>query len=268
MGTSRNNRPPVAKTSRRVGSDATIAAHREQMMGRMLASILHEINNLLTPALTYCEMSKQDPEDASLACDAARHAYDAIVGVRDVAAMLLSLGRASPTTDGRASDLGSVLRSVASCAAPLARRRGVRLDIVLPPHTSVCVQRTPTQHIALNLILNAINATPRGGVVRLSAYDTKTQSGSRPARRSTWNDGVDMVDMSIEDSGPGIPANARRVLEGRTSRGPGGLGLRVCAVLARSMHAVIRVDRSPLGGGRVTVGMPTTIHASRARTAA
>lgn len=99
--------------------------------------------------------------------------------------------------------------------------------------------------VASALIGNAIRYTPRGGKVEVSACADETH----------WT-------LLVDDSGPGIPAEARdRVFErfvrldpARSSdEGGAGLGLAICKRIVEMMGGSIAVGDSPLGGARLAV---------------
>lgn len=243
---------------------AAIEAQRGGLMGELLGPILHEVNNLLTPAMTYCELAKANPGDASLAAKATDHTLDAIAGVREATETLLALARSSPTDSDASASLPALVGGIVSCLAPLARRQGVLLQAATPL-PRVHVRATAVRHVLLNLALNALRATPRGGRVRIGAQEFHRPTPSR----STWNS-MGSVAITIDDSGPGLPAAARRILCGSTSNSPAGpgLGLRVCALLVRSLHGRVVVNRSPLGGARIVVDVPLVAGIAAGRTAA
>lgn len=98
-----------------------------------------------------------------------------------------------------------------------------------------------------NLIDNALRYTPAGGRVRVSLTPEPDGAGL----------------LSVEDSGPGIPASARlRVFERfhrelGSERDGSGLGLSIVRSVAEAMGARIELDDSEgLGGLRVRVWLP------------
>jgi signal transduction histidine kinase len=99
------------------------------------------------------------------------------------------------------------------------------------------------RQVLLNLVLNALDATPRGGDVRLLA---------RGLGRA--------VEIAVEDRGPGVPrALRRRVFEPffstRTDR-PGGLGLAIARRLVEEAGGTIAITDRPEGGSRFRVRLP------------
>lgn len=136
-----------------------------------------------------------------------------------------------------------------------AARRAIDLLTVRAAETGVRVTRPDGQvfaladfrrtlQIAVNLIGNAINHSPRGGEVVVSVMAGAT------AR------------LTVDDEGPGILAEQRERIFGQFVRldpaeRPGsGLGLYICRRLSRAMAGEVRASDSPAGGARFTLTLP------------
>ncbi len=97
----------------------------------------------------------------------------------------------------------------------------------------------------LNLLLNAADVIRGEGVITVEV---------RPG-----DDGF--VELSVSDTGPGIPASVRDHLFEPfvTSKPPGqgtGLGLAVCHTLVERLGGTIQAESPPEGGARFTVRLP------------
>ncbi|MBV5269808.1 MAG: ATP-binding protein, partial [Afipia sp.] len=89
----------------------------------------------------------------------------------------------------------------------------------------------------LNLILNAIAATPPNGRVSVEARSEKNG-----------------LTLAVEDEGPGLPAWAIPVLTDASTLPPldrGGLGLWATSRLIADLGGMISVSRTQSGGGAV-----------------
>jgi signal transduction histidine kinase len=94
----------------------------------------------------------------------------------------------------------------------------------------------------MNLVLNAIQATPHGGSVRVVAG---VEAGA--------------VCLCVDDSGPGVPPNARdRIFEPFfTTKDSGtGLGLPLVHSIVQQHGGTIVVEASPAGGARFHIRLP------------
>lgn len=99
------------------------------------------------------------------------------------------------------------------------------------------------QHLVMNLVTNAVRHTPSGGAIIIG---TSAHGGS--------------VVLTVDDSGSGFgDGDFSQLLKpyvvGETA-GSSGLGLAICSEVAKRHHGLIRLGKSPLGGGRVTVEVP------------
>lgn len=125
-----------------------------------------------------------------------------------------------------------------------ATQRAVRLDWRVQLPQPFMTNASLLRQAALNLLLNAVAATPRGGRVTLQV---------RPAAGS-------VLTVTIEDEGPGLPPDGHRRLIGDTDNGEArGLGLEVVATLARRLSAEVVMEAGLGGRGtRVTLAVPAS----------
>jgi signal transduction histidine kinase len=102
------------------------------------------------------------------------------------------------------------------------------------------------QQVFLNLILNAADATPRGGLVRIT---------------SRLDEALGCVDVEVVDTGSGIAADVRRRVFDPffTTKPPGqgtGLGLSVCYGIVRAHGGTIDIESEAGAGTSVRVRLP------------
>ena len=141
-------------------------------------------------------------------------------------------------------NLGQVDRKVMTELAPAAAEREVSLK------TRFEVQELSAAELGLrmlvhNLLANAIRYTPRGGQIEIAS--------------ALHAEGVL---LTVDDSGPGIPASRhaeafqRFNRLGRSDAHGVGLGLSIVQAVAHAHQAVVRLLESPLGGLRAEVRFP------------
>ena len=144
-----------------------------------------------------------------------------------------------------------LIRSAIDKVAELAFASGVRLDDQVPaPLSPVHADGARLERVLVNLISNAIDHTPRGGSVQVSAVDISA-------------DGVG--EFSVQDTGSGIPpAEQSRVFEKFHQAGEAdqrrldrsGLGLPFCKAVVESHGGCIRVDSERGEGARFLFTIP------------
>jgi signal transduction histidine kinase len=105
--------------------------------------------------------------------------------------------------------------------------------------------------VLVNLTINAMEATPEGGRVRVrcAAEAPDPAQGER---------GTSVV-VAIDDSGPGVPASLRdRIFEPFfTTKAKGsGLGLSIVHAIVSQHGGTISVDDAPGGGARCQLRLP------------
>jgi signal transduction histidine kinase len=174
---------------------------------------------------------------------------------------LLRFTRRRPASLSR-SDLRSAINNVLDLMQYEAHRRDVSLTLTgaetLPP---LWVETDEIQQITLNLIANALVATPRGGRVTMHVEESKL-----PPRNGGGE--IPAVRLVVMDTGCGISPDVReRLFEPffttRAAEGGTGLGLAVVKSLVTEHGGAIAVE-SELGvGSRFSVSLPVYHSAAR-----
>jgi signal transduction histidine kinase len=187
----------------------------------LLASLSHEINGpvgvILVNAVSSLRQMDADhplrPGMAAIERQARRCA--ALVST------FLEIGRGSSFREDVALD--DLVRHVVVLASSKARQRDTAVEISLPPPGSCLVRasRTQIESALMNVVDNAIDASPRGGAVRIEAVACE-----RERRRG--------VEVRVRDRGTGIePAVLSRIFEPFFTTKPAGLGTGLGLPLAR-----------------------------------
>jgi two-component system OmpR family sensor kinase len=170
---------------------------------------------------------------------------------------LLVLARQEGSVDGttmEALSLSDLVKRTLGDMAGLAQARQIDLGLHHADEAGIDGQPDALIILLRNLVDNAIKYTPAGGTVDL---DLRRVPGAKSA--------PGRVVLSVEDSGPGIPADERERVFNRFYRVPGseaggsGLGLAIIKSIAERHGAVLTLDQSErLGGLQVKVDFPET----------
>jgi signal transduction histidine kinase len=213
-------------------------AERERLalLGQMAATVSHNLRNPLGAMKTVLQVQLENPD---LPPDL-RHDCALVLGEIDRMSAKLTqfLHFAKPSVNGRRAGAAEVAGQVAALFRQDAERRGVRLELDAaadaPP---VRTSEEALSEILSNLVVNAIEAQPDGGRVRVQL----ASNGNH-------------LDIFVEDDGPGISPDARAKIFQPffTTKATGtGLGLAIVARRVSEMGGTIACE-SPLAAGRGT----------------
>jgi len=219
-------------------------ADKLSSIGLLAAGVAHEINTPLAVISSYAQMlTKQVKGDARLAPLLERITQQTF-RASEIANGLLNFSRTS-TTEFRETDLNQVIRDTITLVEHQLKTASIHIEIQLEDQLPL-VHGNPgkLQQVFLNLLLNAKDAMPQGGQLRV----TTTANGH--------------VEASITDSGVGIaPEHLKRIYDPffttKSAPKPGerrgtGLGLAVSYGIIQEHAGKIQVDS--------TVGVGTTFH--------
>lgn len=143
-------------------------------------------------------------------------------------------------------DLGQMVRHVLDLLRPQAAAAQVTLEAAIAPLPTLSADGPRVQQAIMNLVLNALQATPAGGWVRVEA---------------TVADGH--IVLSVEDSGPGVPPEVRnRIFEPFfTTKDSGtGLGLPLVHSIVHQHGGSIALESAEARGARFVIRLPIDIH--------
>lgn len=225
-----------------------VRSERLAAMGRIAATVAHEVRNPLTAIRMLAQFLRRSHPEGTPAADACRNIVAEIDRLEMLVKGLLEVTHARPLRPAP-MDVGDLLREASALMEGQLRHRRIALGLAPEPGLPlVMADRDRLKQVLLNLILNAADAMPDGGSLTLSA--ARTRPGAR------FPDGVEMV---VADTGSGLSDEARRqAFEPFFSTKPegAGLGLTVCRRIVDEHRGRISVENRPGGGAVATVWLP------------
>ena len=226
-----------------------VALQRVSSLGVLAGGVCHELNNALTPILNYAKLGLRNPDPAYR-----ERALEKILEAAERASAITGgvLGLARPRADRREpADLARLVEEVILLVGKDLSSHRVQLDFQVVNRPYARVNPAQIQQVLLNLIINARQAMPRGGTV-------KVRVGHEPNAR--------LAEVSVADTGDGIaPADLRRIFEPffTTKTGPDdvglggtGLGLSVCRDIVESHRGRLRAESRVGQGTTFTLRLP------------
>lgn len=231
---------------------------RISSLGVLTGSVVHELNNALTPILNYARLGLRNPNPEF------RHkAFEKILeGAQRATAVATGvLGLARPHPDRRdPADLVRLIEDILLITAKDLQKHRIEVDFRVEGRPHARVNPAQIQQVLLNLVINARQAMSEGGQLAIRV-------GQDPTGR--------FAEIRISDSGDGIATDVLpHIFEPffTTKAGPDadghggtGLGLPVCRDIIEAHKGRLRVESRPGQGASFTLRLPCCAPAETVR---
>ncbi len=230
--------------------DQLVQSEKFAAVGRLLASITHEINNPLQTIKNCLYLSQMDTTPGTPAYDTLAMAATETNRLSNLVAQLREIYRPPTHGQSRPVQLPALLSEVQTLLAGYLQEKHVAWELVAPPadlFEGVVIEGVADQlkQVFLNICINAIDAMePDGGTITIS-FD-------RPAEE-------DKLGICIRDSGPGLTQEVKDKLYEpfTTTKEKGlGLGLVICYDIMKKHNGSIEVESQPGEGSAFTLWLP------------
>ena len=217
---------------------------------RLVADASHELRTPLAVMRAELDVSLRSDglsDEAREVLESAREEVDEMTRTVDNLLTLAQADEGRLVLLLRPVELGGAVDAAARALLPLAEHKSIRVGVGGEP-SELLADPDRLQQALTNLIENAIKFTPPGGAVRIS----------------TWRNGRE-VGVTVADTGPGIPADARahvfdRFFRADAARGRGaggsGLGLAICWEIARAHRGRVSVESEEGTGSAFRLALP------------
>ncbi|MFJ3681223.1 sensor histidine kinase [Pseudomonas sp. NPDC090208] len=228
---------------------------RSRTENELTAAIAHEICQPLlgissnaAAGLRWLQRDTPNLEEAVAALQDIRAGCERVASIVKA---LQALARQSPLRPFPTC-IDDIIGEVLSLVAPALAKRNVTLDTALDARRIIPADPIQIHQLLFNLITNALEAMSEarctGGRIRITSA---TLAG--------------VVEVCVDDNGPGIPAERRQQIFTAfytTKRSGLGMGLAICKSVVEAHHGSLFAETSDIGGARIRFHLPATCQVS------
>jgi signal transduction histidine kinase len=210
-----------------------------------VAAASHQLRTPLTAIRLRIDELRSIDRDDPLSDEYMEETADQVERLERMSLQLLALLSAGEARTDYAVEVDGVVTDAIQSLAPLARRRGVEIDVhSKAPNTMITAPAGALEQVLLNLIDNAVKYSHKHVAVDISA-----SNGS--------------VEIAVSDDGPGMDHVARVRAFDAFYRGPGtdrgfGLGLAIAKRICDASHAGVTLEDRAEGGTLARVRWPAS----------
>jgi signal transduction histidine kinase len=226
-----------------------LQAQRLSSVGELASSVAHEFNNILTTIMNYAKLALKPTTDEAGRLQALEKILKGSQRAATIVNSMLGFARNRATVRVDC-DLVALVEEVLVLAEKDLSKHRIQVEKRFQGRPRACVVPSQIEQIILNLIINARQAMPRGGTLRL-----EVREAAEPG----------LVEMRVGDSGVGIPPERLRLIfepfyttkePDDSGHGGTGLGLSVCRQIIEQHHGRIRVESLVGKGSTFTLKLP------------
>jgi len=252
---SRKKLQDYARFLEQQAADQAQILHQDKMMslGRLAASVVHEINNPLSGILNYIRLMSKTVNKGSLTEDQLEKfkQYLNLVETETdrcsrIVSNLLAFSRKSPPTMQEV-DVYEIIEKCTALSQHKLTLSSIRLNVIVPSYLPMIqADANQLQQCLINLVFNAIDAMPHGGKLQLRCQYQAEKSE---------------LAIAVTDTGTGISSDAlAHIYEPfYTTKQEGhgvGLGLSTVYGIIERHNGRIEVDSHPGQGTTFTITLP------------
>jgi signal transduction histidine kinase len=235
----------------------SLESQKLESIGRLVSGVAHDFNNVLTGIMLYCDLLLVESKKHS----SSWHHAKAIRMAGEHGAALIQQLMAVARREAVEPKLFSWNYAILDMKNLLERLIGENIKLVIELEEElgfVKMDHAQAQQIILNLVLNARDAMPAGGQIRVI-----TSNGTKAAIHVAGEDPgiVPYVELRVMDTGTGMDQETRKHVFKRffTTKKTGtssGLGLATVYDLVQQMNGTIDIDSAMGKGTSILIRMP------------
>lgn len=250
----------VDVTKQHMADDQHLLNCRLEALGRLTASIAHDLNNYLTAISGFLELSHAALEDGEQPISDIDQAMQVVASCADLLGQLLEFTNRRPVP-ATAHWLPTMVECVAGRLLEPMLSENIRLDLDLDPTTGSCLlEPSSFEQLLVNLVINGRDAMPDGGILRVRTFSLRLSREDCEQRYTTLQPGC-FAALEVSDNGQGMDKETRDhcfdpLYSTKNSRQNIGLGLSTCYRIVRESRGAITLDSVPERGSTFRVLLP------------
>ena len=226
-----------------------LQAQKLSSVGAIASSVAHEFNNILTTIINYARLGLRNPQDEASRTQALEKILKGSQRAATVIASMLGFAR-NGSNQRQDTDLAALIDELLILTEKDLSKHRIHVDKKYHGRPRAFVVPSQIEQVLLNLIINARQAMPRGGHLRLEVRENVEQA---------------LVEIKVGDTGHGIPPDRLRMIfepffttkePDTDGHGGTGLGLSVCRQIIEQHQGRIRVESLVGKGSTFTLKLP------------
>lgn len=236
-------------------SDLKGAAEKLESVGILAGGIAQDFNSLLSVIIGNISLARMEVPPGEKVYDLLLESEKASCQAADIAEKLITFSEGGWLVRREERLVSLVKEMINSSSLPPGISFNINIPLNLP---SIFVDEGQFKQVLLNIFLNAAEATPAGGEVRIHADNITVENNEFPMLKPGQ-----YVKLSIKDRGPGIPKeHLKKIFDPYFStknsldqRGM-GLGLSICYSIIKKHEGWITVESGEGAGTTVCLYIP------------
>lgn len=229
-----------------------LQVQRLSSVGTLASSVAHEFNNILTTLINYAKLGLRPTCDERSRVEALEKILKGSLRAATIVNSMLGFAR-NNSNQRTVTDLAALIDEVLILAGKDLAKHQIQVEKKILDRSQAVIVPGQIEQILLNLVINARQAMPRGGRLRI---ELRTNSVNH------------MAEIRVSDTGEGIaPEKLRLIFEpfyttkepDEMGHGGTGLGLSVCRQIIEHHQGRIRVESVVGKGSTFTVKLPLEV---------
>lgn len=246
-------------TERKRLSEQLLQSKKMEAVGKLAGGIAHDFNNQLMVILGYCQilLERMQPSQTEYP-----HVQDIKFAAEKSSALvrqLLAFGRKNVVSNS-VFDLNTLITSVEKMTRTVLGER-IKLDLKLEDGLGrILMDQSQMEQVLLNMVVNARDAMPKGGVLNLETQNVKITDRLKPAPELSAGD---YILLTVKDSGVGMNDEVKKHLfepffTTKDKDKGAGLGLATCYTVILGAGGIIQVQSRAGEGAVFSIYVPVS----------